>query len=155
MTASQISTRTFLPDLSGSDGDRASTPLLEISNAVVGLYKEAFGRGPTKARTQFAGSDTVVVLLEDAFTPTERTLLALGETGRLRESRLVVQQALEMQVRSVIEHALGRATVAFLTGLDVDHGIALNLCTLEPVSSAGQANGRGSSNNGRDNGQPA
>ena len=26
------------------------SPMLEISNAVVRLYKEAFGRGPTKAR---------------------------------------------------------------------------------------------------------
>ena len=32
------------------------SPMLEISNAMVGLYKEAFGRGPTKARAQFAGA---------------------------------------------------------------------------------------------------
>ena len=42
--------------------------MLQISNAMVRLYKEAYGRGPTKARALFAGPDTLVVLLEDSMT---------------------------------------------------------------------------------------
>ena len=62
--------------------------MLEISNAMVGLYKEAFGRGPTKARAQFAGPDTLVVILEASLTVAERNLVAMGEHQRLREARL-------------------------------------------------------------------
>ena len=46
----------------GHDGPAATadrSPMLEISNAMVRLYKEAFGRGPTKARAQFAGPDAI------------------------------------------------------------------------------------------------
>lgn len=114
--------------------DLTSAPLLEISNAMVQLYKEAFGRGPTKARTTFAGPDLVLVLLEDAFTVTERTLLSLGEIETLRESRLVVQEALEERARSAVQGALGRQTLAFITGIDPRRGVAINLFTLDPVA---------------------
>lgn len=117
----------------GSD-DLATPDSLEISNAMVHLYKETFGRGPTKARTTFPGPDMVLVLLEDALTPTERTLLALGETERLRESRLVVQEALEERARSVVETALGRPTLAYITGIDPCRGIAVNVFTLDPAA---------------------
>lgn len=101
---------------------------------MVQLYKEAFGRGPTKARTTFAGPDLVLVLLEDAFTVTERTLLSLGEIETLRESRLVVQEALEERARSAVQGALGRQTLAFITGIDPRRGVAINLFTLDPVA---------------------
>jgi len=155
MSASSVAEKTVSSSRSRREDAGGSLPLVEISNAIVGLYKEAFGRGPTKTRTQFAGSDTVVVLLEDALTPAERTLLAVGETGRLREARLVVQEALEMEVRSVIERALGRRTVAFLTGVDAGRGVAINLCTLEPGWSADEAENRRPSDDGKVDGQPA
>src|SRR5581483_12010526 len=70
----------------------ASSPLLEISNATVRLYKAAFGRGPTHARARFAGTDTLVVLLQDTMTVTERRLAALGEHERLRAHRLLLHK---------------------------------------------------------------
>jgi uncharacterized protein YbcI len=99
---------------------------------LVHLYKEAFGRGPTKARTTFAGPDTVVVVLEDAFTVAERTLLALGEIELLQNTRLAVQRALEERARSVVESALRRQTLAFITGIDPRHSMAVNVFTLKP-----------------------
>ncbi len=54
-----------------------------ISDEMVRLYKEQFGRGPTKARTHWAGSDTLVVLLEDTLVPAERNLAKMGEHQRV------------------------------------------------------------------------
>jgi hypothetical protein len=73
-----------------------------------------------------------VVVLEDAFTVTERTLLALGEIELLQNSRLAVQRALEERARSVVESALRRQTLAFITGIDPRHGMAVNVFTLKP-----------------------
>jgi hypothetical protein len=64
------------PDSAGSAITRQS-PMLEITNAMVGLYKEAFGRGPTKARAQLVGQDTLLVTLESSLTVAERNLAAL------------------------------------------------------------------------------
>jgi uncharacterized protein YbcI len=109
------------------------SPMLEISNAMVRLYKEAFGRGPTKARANFAGRDTLVVILENTLTVAERNLVAMGEHQRLREARLFFQYALEDQFRAIVEQALGRRTVGFVSGIDTSRDVAMELFTLEPT----------------------
>jgi len=113
------------------------SPMLEISNAMVGLYKEAFGRGPTKARAQFAGADTLVVILEASLTVAERNLVAMGEHQRLREARLFFTYALEDQFRAIVEGALGRRTVAFVSGIDTSRDVAIEVFTLEPMAEDG------------------
>jgi uncharacterized protein YbcI len=113
--------------------------LLQISNAVVRLYKDAFGRGPTKARAQFAGPDTLVVVLEDSMTVVERNLAAMGEHARLRDERVFFQYALEDQFRAIVERALGRRTVAFVSGIDTRHDISIAVVTLEPRPAGGAA----------------
>jgi hypothetical protein len=42
------------------DDQRNGGVLSALSNAVVTLHKEQFGRGPTRARAHFAGDDTLV-----------------------------------------------------------------------------------------------
>jgi hypothetical protein len=67
--------------------------LADISREMVRLYKEQFGRGPTKARTHWAGSDVLVCTLENTFTSAERKLIELGEHGRVRDIRTFFQYA--------------------------------------------------------------
>jgi uncharacterized protein YbcI len=109
------------------------SPLLEVSNAMVGLYKEAFGRGPTKARAQFAGHDMLLVTLESSLTVAERNLVVMGEHQRLREARLFLSYALEDQFRAIVEQALGRKTLAFISGIDTARDVTIKLFTLEPA----------------------
>jgi uncharacterized protein YbcI len=109
------------------------SPLLEISNAMVVLCKEAFGRGPTKARAQFAGHDTLLVILESSLTVAERNLVAMGEHRRLREARLCLSEALEDQFRAIVEQALGRKTLAYVSGIDTARDVTIKLFTLEPA----------------------
>lgn len=133
MSAASVAVNSLSP--SSPAGDAAySVRLLEISNDTVRLFKKAFGRGPTKARTLFAGPNTVVVMLEDGFTAAERTLLSMGEIERLREARLTVQQALEDPARSLVEDTLGRKTLAFITGIDLQRDVVMNVFTLAPAA---------------------
>src|SRR4051794_24690756 len=43
--------------------ERRTSALTQISNTMVRLYKEQFGRGPTSARTNWAGPDTIITVL--------------------------------------------------------------------------------------------
>ena len=52
--------------------------LLELSNAVVRIHKEYYGKGPTKARSHLSQDMLVVVVLEGGYTHAEQTLLARG-----------------------------------------------------------------------------
>jgi len=115
----------------------ASSPLLEISNATVRLYKAAFGRGPTHARARFAGTDTLVVLLQDTMTVTERRLAALGEHERLRAHRLLLHKVVEDEIRTVVEEVLERPTLSVISGLDTERDVAAEVLVLAPVPDPG------------------
>lgn len=108
------------------------SPMLELANAVVRLYKEAYGRGPTKAKALFAGPDTLVIVLEQCLTPAERNLVALGALGTVRESRVCLQDSIEPELRALVEHFLGRRTLAHVSGIDGGHDVAVDVFTLEP-----------------------
>jgi uncharacterized protein YbcI len=111
--------------------------LSELSDAMVGLYKEHFGRGPTRARSAWIGDDGVVCVLEDTLTAAEKTLQELGELARLRELRMVFQYALEDQFRGIAERCTGRHVVSFVSGLDAATGVATETFLFAPVEGVG------------------
>lgn len=108
--------------------------LAEISREMVRLYKEQFWRGPTKARTDFAGPDTLICTLEDSFTPAERKLAELGEHQRLRDTRLYFQCATEEEFRSIVEGIIGRKVRAFISGLDARVDVSAEVFYFEPAT---------------------
>jgi uncharacterized protein YbcI len=116
---------------SEADGSRHDSIRAEISREMVRLYKELFGRGPTKARTEFAGPDIVICSLENTFTPAERSLAEMGEHQRLRDTRMYFQAATEDRFREIIERLTGRKVRAFISGLDAKVDICSELFYLE------------------------
>jgi uncharacterized protein YbcI len=111
-------------------------PLLEISNEMFRISKEQLGRGPTKVRTNFAGSDTLVCLLEHTFTPAERNLAAMGEHQRLRDIRILFQYAEVSKFTEPIERITGRRVRSFISGIDTNTDVACELFVLEPEESS-------------------
>jgi hypothetical protein len=91
------------PNGEASEGERYESVLAESSREMVRIYKEQFGRGPTKARTDFAGPDIVISTLEHSFTPAEQRLAEMGEHQRLRDTRMYFQYASEETFREAIE----------------------------------------------------
>jgi uncharacterized protein YbcI len=114
------------------EGERQLSSLAAISREMVRIYKTQFGRGPTKARTAFAGPDLVVCTLEDSLTPVERRMAEIGDHERLRDLRLYFQHVTEDQFREVIERALGRTVRAFVSGMDTTKDVSAELFYLEP-----------------------
>lgn len=113
------------------DGNGFDSIRAEISREMVRLYKELFGRGPTKARTEFAGPDIVVCSLENSFTPAERSLAEMGEHQRLRDTRMYFQAATADKFREIIERLTGRRVRAFVSGLDADKDVCSEVFYLE------------------------
>jgi uncharacterized protein YbcI len=109
---------------------------MAITNEMVRLYKEQFGRGPTKARTSYAGPDTLIATLEDSLTPAERNLAALGEHHRLRDARVFFQYATEPQFREVVERLTERKVRAFVSGIDTQRDVSSEIFYLEPLATA-------------------
>jgi uncharacterized protein YbcI len=108
-----------------------------VSNALVALHKDQFGRGPTKVRTHFAGPDAMLCVLEDALLPAERKLAATGESERVRETRMAFQVATAADFVGAIERLLRREVVAFGSAADVEHNIVFENFVFASASSNG------------------
>jgi uncharacterized protein YbcI len=104
----------------------------QISNEMVRLYKSLFGRGPTQARTHYAGPNTIVVTLENSLTPAEKTLADMGEHQRLRDIRMFLQHARRRDFCDVIERLTGREVRAFVSGIDTEQDVSSELFYLKP-----------------------
>jgi uncharacterized protein YbcI len=112
--------------------------LMEISNAMVRLYKEQFGRGPTRVRSHWAGKDALIVFLEDTLTPAERNLVKMGEHQRLRDTRMFFQYATVREFCEPVERITGRKVRSFLSGLDTEvDGLAIETFVLHPAGYEG------------------
>jgi len=113
---------------------RERADLQTLSNEMVRLYKEQFGRGPTKVVSHFAGSDTLICTLENTLTPAERNLAALGEHQRLRDVRLFFQHVTENQFVEAVERTTGRKVRGFISGIDTTKDISAEVFYLYPAS---------------------
>ena len=119
-------------------GEPASSILADISREMVRLYKEQFGRGPTKARTDWAGPDVLITVLEDTLTPAERNLTRLGEHQRVRDMRTFFQYATVQDFCEPIERRTGRKVRSFLSAIDTQvAGLAMETFVLHPEGYTG------------------
>lgn len=125
--------------------DYQSSIRAEISREMVRLYKEQFGRGPTKSRTEFAGPDVVVCTLEDSFTPAEKRLAEMQEHQRLRDTRLYFQHATKGEFIGTIERILNRKVRAFNSSIDTHTDVSVEVFHLESgtLSASADLNGAG------------
>jgi uncharacterized protein YbcI len=122
--------------------DRLGLERHEVTNAMVRIYKELFGRGPTKARTSYAGPDTLIATLENSLTAAERNLIALGEHQRVRQTRTLFQHASECNFVETVEQITGRRGRAFVSGTDTHQDVSSEVFYFDPVASPEANNGR-------------
>ena len=116
--------------------------LAQISNEMVRLYKDQFGRGPMRARTHWCGPDALVVLLEDTLTPAERNLVALGQHDRLRDTRTFFQYSSVDAFCEPVERLTGRTVRAFVSGIDTEvDGLSVETFVLHPDGSDAPSRG--------------
>ena len=114
--------------------DRQGLELQEVTNAMVRLYKELFGRGPTKARSHYAGPDTLLATIENSLTAAERNLVALDEHQRVREVRMFFQHASERDFVETVEQITGRKVRAFVSGVDTHRDVSSEVFYFEPIA---------------------
>lgn len=105
--------------------------LSEISNAIVRLHAENFGRGPTRARADLT-RDLLVVVLEDSLTPVERTLMARGRGQQVLALRREFQAAMREEYIAAVERISGRSVRAMLSEVNLEPDIAVELFFLAP-----------------------
>jgi uncharacterized protein YbcI len=118
--------------MSGTQERSPGNAMQAVSNAMVKLHKEQFGRGPTNARSYFAGPDTLVCTLENSLLPAEQTMVEMGEDQRVRESRMFLQVATQAQFVGAVEEIVSRKVRAFASAIDPGPGVVFEIFSFEP-----------------------
>ena len=106
--------------------------LQDVSNAMVALHKEQFGRGPTRVQSHFAGPDALLCVMDDALLPAERKMVDMGEQQRVRETRMFFQVATAAEFIETVETITGRTVRAFASASDPDRSVVMENFIFEP-----------------------
>ncbi len=105
----------------------------DISNDIVKLVREHFGKGPTQARTIWH-DDVVVAVLRGGFTQAEQTLYRNGKGELVDSARRAMQDVLEREMRALVERHTGRRVEAFLSANHHDPDASVEIFLLAPES---------------------
>jgi uncharacterized protein YbcI len=118
-----------------SNGER----LALISEAIVGIYRDHFGKGPTQVKT-YALDDLVICVLRNGTSILEKTLNEGGQAGAVRALRSAFQEAVKARLTTVVEELTGRQVVAFMSEVHLDPAIAIETFILDrPLNGDGRA----------------
>lgn len=121
------------PDKRAAEQAAHGEILTSISDGLVGLLKEYYGKGPTRAKTYYE-DDIVVCLLRGGFTAVEQTLLDGGRGAAVIEQRMAFQEVMRQRFEAVVEHATGRRVIGFMSGNQQHPDMICEVFILAPSS---------------------
>jgi uncharacterized protein YbcI len=110
--------------------DGAPSKQLEISNAVVRIYKRYMGRGPRSARTHLT-DEFAMVLLSGCLTRAERSLYEAGQRELLMSQRHAMQQMMAGEMIESVQSIVGRQVISFMSTNDPEKELGVELFMLE------------------------
>jgi len=113
-----------------------------ISQAVVRIHAEHYGKGATQAKT-YVWDNLVVTVLRDLLTVAERTLIEVDRTDTVRDVRMKFQLSLEPKFRGAVEQLTGRRVHSFMSQVDPANGLGVEVFVLEPLDGGDGGDGRG------------
>jgi len=101
--------------------------LSAISNSIVRILRERYGRGPMKAKTYALADMVVVVMRAGGFTAAEQTMIDSGEPERVVEMREDFQRVMAQDYKDTIERLTDRKVVAFLSNAHVEPELTIEV----------------------------
>ena len=118
----------FRPDAARAGAGDVRTA---ISDGLVALLKDYYGRGPEKTKT-YVTDDLVVCLLRGGFTRVEQTLFEGGHGDDVIRQRMAFQNVMRDRFEHVVEQATGRRVVGFMSGNHQDPDMICEVFVLAP-----------------------
>jgi len=108
--------------------------LADVSNAIVRIHKQFYGKGPVRARAHLA-EDLLTVVLEGGFTRSEQTLHDHGHEREIMSSRLAMQHSVESEFRAAVETITYRSVRSFMSANDPSNDLQAEIFVLRPRGS--------------------
>jgi uncharacterized protein YbcI len=106
---------------------------MALANAMVGMYKQFYGRGPTAAKAWIL-DDYVFVAMEGGLTRNEETLLADGKQDLVRRYRLSFQETVAATTMGAVQELVGRRVLTYHSQIVFGPPRTFEIFVLEPRS---------------------
>jgi uncharacterized protein YbcI len=116
-----------------------------LANAIVQIHNEYLGRGPSRGRAFFRDT-VIVVLMEEALTKAERSLVKSGREDHVLARRQEFQRTMEGDVIQAVEALTGCKVLAFMSDNHIDPDIAVELFVLDRPCGSTESRGESESN---------
>lgn len=127
----------WLKDVESGESDHHLSVRAEISNAMVGLKKNFYGKGPTKAKT-FLNDNYVFCVMEGGLTRNEETLIERGHEDLVRNYRLRFQEAMAEPTVEAIQRITERTVVGYHSQIVFNPERAFEIFVLDrPIGDSG------------------
>jgi uncharacterized protein YbcI len=120
-------------ETAGHESTRAARGdvLTAVSDGIVALFKEYYGKGPTRTKTYYE-DDLVICLLRGGFTRVEETLRDAGRGHEVILQRMAFQDVMRDRFEAVIAQATGRRVIGFMSGNQQDPDMLCEIFVLAP-----------------------
>ncbi|MDQ6776225.1 MAG: DUF2294 domain-containing protein [Actinomycetota bacterium] len=118
-------------DMSRSRTDRGEV-LSAVSDGMVALLTEFYGRGPTRTKSYY-DDDLVVCVMRGGFSRVEQTLLDGGRGTAVIQQRMEFQDVMRARFTDVVEQATGRKVIGFMSGNQQDPDLMCETFILDPT----------------------
>jgi uncharacterized protein YbcI len=115
--------------------------LTAISDGIVALLKEHYGRGPTQTKTYYE-DDLVVCVLRGGYSRVEQTLRDGGRGDAVIEQRMQFQEMMRDRFEAAVENATGRQVIGFMSGNQQDPDMMCEVFILAPTDLVDPRTGR-------------
>ena len=109
--------------------------LVTLSNRIVAIYKELYGKGPVKVRSWYL-EDVVLCVLRGGLTRSDQTLVELGRGDRVALQRGSFHEIAAPIFMQAVEELTGRPVETVVTGTGEDHDVTTLVFLLEPPEAA-------------------
>ena len=115
---------------SPESGTQAGEQLAAVTNGIVKLFRDFYGRGPTKAKSYILDDRIVVCVLEDTMTRVEKTLAENGHGSKVREVRLLFQEVMAQEFKDCVQSSLGREVLGYHSQLTLEPDLGFEFFVL-------------------------
>jgi len=113
--------------------ERGGTLRTALANAMVGLKKQHYGKGPTAAKAWIL-DEYVFVAMEGGLTRNEETLLADGKEDVVRAYRLEFQETMGETTMTAVAELTGRPVLTYHSQIVFNPTRAFEIFVLGPPS---------------------
>jgi uncharacterized protein YbcI len=117
-------------------GEDSHSLLRRISTQMAAIQKNAFGKGPTSAKS-YLFDDLLLVVMRDGLTVAEHTMLGFERHDLVRRFRQEFENEMTPRIVGIVEDTTGRKVLTYQSQIMFDPDVAVEIFIFDRATDGG------------------